>query len=101
MMRLAGHAQAEDRVAGRGQLVDQLARGRAAVEGAGVGFLQNDHAAALDARVVGVDGGGDEIGEAHVGDEAAALVDLQHGSWPSFHSAIRTLPPSIPVSTPT
>ena len=69
--------QAEDRVARRGELVDHLLGRRAAVVEARVGLLQDDHAAALDARVVGVDGGGDEVGETHVGDEAAALVDLQ------------------------
>ena len=47
-------------------------------QSAGVGFFEDDHATALDARVVGIDGGGDDVGEAHVGDEAAALVDLQH-----------------------
>ena len=50
---------------------------RAAVEGAGVGVLEDDHAARLDSRVVGVDGDGGEIGEAHVRNEAGALVDLQ------------------------
>ncbi len=56
----------------------QLAGGRAAVEEAWVGLFQNDHAGALDARVVGIDRRGDEVGEAHVGDKAAALVHLQH-----------------------
>ena len=58
--------------------MDELLGGRAAVEDAGIAFLQNDHATALDARVVGIHGGGDDVGEAHVGDEAAALVHLQH-----------------------
>ncbi len=51
--------------------------GGAAVEGALVGLFENDDATALDARIVGVDGGGDEVGEGDAGDEAAALVDLQ------------------------
>ena len=79
MMRLAGTLQAEDRVARGGELVDQFAGGRAAVEGAGVGLFEDHHAGALDARIVGFDGGGHEVGEPHVGDEAAALLDLEHG----------------------
>ena len=31
-----------------------------------------------DARIVGIDRGGDEVGERHVGDEAAALIHLQN-----------------------
>ncbi|KAF5038846.1 hypothetical protein DSECCO2_550040 [anaerobic digester metagenome] len=73
------HLHAEDRVAGGGQLVDHLERGRAAVEQAGVGLFQDDHARGLDARVGGVHGHGGEIGEVHARDEAAALVDLEHG----------------------
>ena len=73
------HFEAEDRVAGGGKLVHQFARGRAAVEGAGVGLFQDDHAGALDARVVGFHRRRDEVGEPHVGDEAAALLHLQHG----------------------
>ena len=45
----------------------------------GVGLFQDDHAGALDARVVRFHGGGHEVGETHVGDEAAALFHLQHG----------------------
>src|SRR5262245_9764169 len=74
-----GDAQAEDRVAGGGELVDQLAGGGAAVKEAWIGVFQDDHAAALKAGVGGVDGGGDEIGEIHVSDEAAALLDLEDG----------------------
>ena len=58
--------------------MDEFLGRRAAVELAGIRFLQNDHATALDARVIGLHGGGDDIGEAHVRDEAAALVHLQH-----------------------
>jgi hypothetical protein len=53
MMRLAGTFRLKIGVAGGRKLVDQLARGRAAVEDARVGFFQDHHAAALDARVVG------------------------------------------------
>jgi len=49
------------------------------VEYALVGLFQDHEATALDARVVGVDCGGDEVGEGDVGDEAATLVHLQPG----------------------
>src|SRR5271166_2632318 len=61
-----------------------LGRG-SAVEGALIAVLENDHATALDARVVGVHRGGDKVGEGDVGDEASALVDLEPGLfavWP-------------------
>ena len=77
-----GHAQAEDRVARRGELVDQLLGGRPPVEHPGVGLLQDHHAAALDPRVGRVHGGGHEVGEAHVGDEPPALVHLEHRLLP-------------------
>ena len=73
-----GNLEAEDGVAGGGELVHQLFGWGAAVEDALVGLFQNHHATALDARVVGVDRGGDKVGEGDVGDEAAALVHLQH-----------------------
>src|ERR1051326_6784070 len=73
------HAQVEYRVAGRGELVDHLARRRAAVEDAGIAFFQNHHAAALDTFVVGIDGRSHEVGETDVSDEASALFDLQNG----------------------
>ncbi|OPZ04152.1 MAG: hypothetical protein BWZ08_02760 [candidate division BRC1 bacterium ADurb.BinA292] len=57
--------------------MDELARREAAVEQAGVGLLQNHHAAPLDARVVRLDRRGDERGETHVGDEPAALFDFK------------------------
>ena len=72
-----GNLEVEDGVAGGGELVDELFGGGSAVEGAFVGVFEDDDATALDARVVRVDGGGDEVGEGDVGDEAAALVDLQ------------------------
>ena len=93
--------QIEDGIAGGRELVDELLGRGAAIEDALVGFFEDHDATALDARIVGVDGGGDEVGEGDVGDEAAALVHLQQGSSPSFHSATRTLPLSMPVSTPT
>ncbi len=101
MMRLAGTRRAEDGIAGGGKLVDQLAGGRAAIEVAGVGLFQDHHAAALDARIVGIHGGGHEVGEAHVGDEAAALFHLQNRLFAVFPLGDATLPPSMPVSTPT
>ncbi len=79
----------------------QLARGRAAIEGPGITFFDDYDAGALDSLIVGIHCRGDEIGEAHVGDEAAALLQLQHGSCPSSHFATRSLPPRMPVSTPT
>ena len=54
-----------------------LARRHAAVVDARVGLLEDDDAAALDPRVVGVDRGGREVGEAHVGDEPGALLHLE------------------------
>ena len=72
--------QVEDGIAGGGELVNQLLGRGSAVEDALVALFQNHHATALDARVVGVDGGGDEVGEGDVGDEAAALVHLQPGA---------------------
>ena len=70
--------QAEDRIARRRELVHQLEGRRAAVEHARVPLLQDDHAAALDALVGAIDRGRHEVGEVHVRDEPAALVDLQH-----------------------
>jgi hypothetical protein len=58
-------------------------------------------ARSLDAVVAGIDGGGYEVRESHVGDEASALLHLQHGLLPSSHSAMRSLPFNMPVSTPT
>ena len=74
-----GHAEIENRVPGRGKLMDEFLRGCAAVPGARIPFLEDDHATALDALIVGVHGGDDHIGEPHVGDEPAAFLDLQHG----------------------
>ena len=56
----------------------QLAGRGAVVKDAGVGLFKDHDAAGLDARVGGVYGGGNEVGEAHVGDEATALFDLDH-----------------------
>ncbi len=55
----------------------QLQGRRAAVELTRIGFLQDDHAAPLDPRVVRIDRRRDEIGEVHISDEAAALLDLK------------------------
>jgi hypothetical protein len=73
-----GHGEGEGGIVGGRELVHQLAGGRPAVEHAGIALLEHHHAGALDARVVGIDGGRDEVGERHVGDEAAALVDVEH-----------------------
>ena len=72
------HLEIEDGIVRRGKLVDEFLRRRAAVPNAGVAFLEDDHATALDAFVVRIHGGGDDVGETHVGDEAPALVHLQH-----------------------
>ena len=56
--------------------MDQLLRGCATIKDAGVALFQDDHATTLDAFVTGVHGGGHEIGESDVGDEAAALFHL-------------------------
>ncbi|MGC4052729.1 MAG: hypothetical protein QM757_25645 [Paludibaculum sp.] len=71
------HAQREHRVARGRKLMDELAGGDAAIEDSGVALLQDDHAATLDARVGRLHRGGDEVGEPHVGDEAAALIDAK------------------------
>ena len=52
-------------------------------------------------RVVGINGGGDEVGEAHVGDEAAALFHLQQRLLPVLPFGDAHLAASMPVSTPT
>ena len=70
------HFQAENGVAGRGELLNQFFGWGSVVESALVGFFEDHHATALDARVVGGDGGGGEVGEGDVGDEAAALFYL-------------------------
>jgi len=58
--------------------VDEFFCWCAAVPNAGVAFFEDDHATALDAFVVRIHGCGDDVGEAHVGDEPPALVHLQH-----------------------
>ena len=70
--------QAEDRIGGRRQLMHHLARRRAAIESPRITLLQNDDAASLDLLVGRLHRRGDEVGEAHVGDEASALIHLQH-----------------------
>ena len=77
-----GHFQVENRIVGGRKLVDQFLGGRAAVPNSRIAFLQNHHATALESGVVGLDGGGDDIGETHVRDEAAALVHLQQRFLP-------------------
>ena len=67
----------EDGVARRRELVHQFFGRGAVIENAFIALFENHHAAALDALIVGADGGGHEIGEGDVGDEAAALVYLQ------------------------
>ncbi len=56
----------EDWVAGGRKLMHKFFGGGAAVEGARVGFFEDDDATALDAGIVRVDGGGDEVGEGNV-----------------------------------
>ena len=72
-----GHGHVEDGIAGGGELVYQFAGRRAAVEHAGIGFLDDHDAGTLDAIVAGVHGGGHEVRKSHVGDEAAALFHAQ------------------------
>ncbi len=72
-----GHFQVEDRIVGGGKLVNEFLGRRAAVPYARIAFFQNHHATALELGVVGFDGGRDDVGETHVGDEAAAFVHLQ------------------------
>ncbi len=51
----------------------------AAIPSPGVSFFQDDHAGALDPLIVRIDGRGDYVRKAHVGNEPAALLDLQNG----------------------
>ena len=74
-----GNAQAKDRVVRGGELVDQFSRGHATVESAGIALFEDDEATALDTRVAGIHRGGDEVGETHVGDEAATLLHIEDG----------------------
>ena len=76
------NTQAEDRIARGRQLVDELLRGRPPVVRPGIGLLEDDETGGLDARVAGVDRGGDEVREPHVRDEPAALLDLEHRLLP-------------------
>ena len=62
----------------------QLAGGGATIEGAGVSLFDNHDAGSLNALVTGVNRGGDEVGEAHVGDEASALLDVEHRLFAIF-----------------
>ena len=71
------YIETEYRVTGRRQLMHQLLGRRTAIVDARVVLLQDDHAAALDPVITGIDSGRDEVGERHVGDEAAALVHVQ------------------------
>ena len=57
--------------------MDELLGRRTAVKDARVPLFEDHHAGALETRVVGIHRGGDEVGEAHVGDEPAALAHLQ------------------------
>ena len=72
------HFEIENGIAGGRELVHELFGRGAAIERARVSLFQNHHATALDARVVGVHRGGDKVGEGNAGNEAAALVNLQH-----------------------
>ena len=71
------HPQAEDRIGGRGQLVHQFFRGRPRIEDTRIALFEDDHATAADPFVGAIHGRGDEVGEAHVGDESAAFVHLE------------------------
>src|SRR6476646_6940022 len=62
--------------------MDELLGRRAVVEDAFVAFFENDHATALDARIVGPDRSRNEIRKGDVGNEPAALVHLQPGLFP-------------------
>ena len=97
-----GNGHIEDGIGGGRELVHQLARRRPAIEGAGIALFDDHDARALDAFVAGIDRGGDEVGEAHVGDEASALLDVQASALRRL--SIRrcaALPLNMPVSTPT
>ena len=79
-----GHHHVDHRIARVGELMDELLRLRATVELAGIGGLDNDHAAALDAVVAGVGGNGDVVADGDVRDEASALLDANHRLFAFF-----------------
>src|SRR5208283_1518309 len=79
-----GNFETEDGIAGGRKLVNQLLGRSSAIEGSFVAVLENDNATAFDARIVGVDCGGDEVGKGDVGDEPAAFFHLQPGLFAVF-----------------
>ena len=91
-----GNLQIEDRIVRGGKLVNEFFRGRAAIPDARIAFLENDHATALDAF-------GSSESTAAVTTLAKPMFVMKRprlstcssGSWPSFHSATRTLPASM------
>ena len=76
--------EAEDRVVGVGELVNELVSGAAAVEDALVGVLQDDHAGGFDTGIVGVHSGSDEVGDRHIGQKAAPFFYLEDGLFTLF-----------------
>ena len=82
--------------------MNQFLRRCAAIERTLVALFQNYDAASLDALIAGIDRGGNKVRAGNVGDEASALLHLQHRLFARrFHSAMRIRPLNIPVSTPT
>ena len=58
-------------------MLDEFLGRHAPVEGAGIALFEDHHEAPLDALVGGIDGGGDDVGERHAGNETGAFVDVQ------------------------
>ena len=97
-----GNFEIEDGIAGGRELMDELFGGRAAIEDALVAVFEDDDATALDARVVRLlTAAVTKLAKAMLVMKRPRLSTWSMGSSPCFHSAMRTLPLSMPVSTPT
>lgn len=95
-----GNLEVQHRITGGRKLMHHLESRCATVENTFIPIFEDDHESALDAVVIGLDSSSDEIGEIHISDEAAALVDLEHGFITLFPVGNSALPHSTPVSTP-
>ena len=72
-----GNFQIKHRIVRGRELVNEFLRRRAAIPNSGIAFLQNHHATALDFGIIRIHCRCDDVGKAHVRDEASALLHLQ------------------------